>query len=143
MVSSKASVAVGVILTQFQDYNIVQAYVSSLQASLGSSTPPTPPSYHQLAAASRLATLLGSHHTTSPSPSPAMSQDNQARDTRKRPGNQFSIDELLRQDDKKGKFEADSKSVSVAEVDENEESQGDHGEEESHPVKLESECPAE
>ena len=30
-------------------------------------------------------------------------------------GSQFSIDELLRQDDKRSRFEADSKSVSVGE----------------------------
>ena len=111
--------------------------------------PPGPPSYQQLAAASRLATLLGTagHHqtsniSTSPSMEPSLepSMEPTSRDTRKRPGNQFSIDELLRQDDKKGKFEADSKSVSVAEVDENEEMNDDQ---DSLPVKLESECPAE
>ena len=31
-------------------------------------------------------------------------------------GAQFSIDELLRQDDKRSKFETDSKSISVGEV---------------------------
>ena len=44
-----------------------------------------------------------------------------SQENRKRPqvsggGSQFSIDELLRQDDKKSKFEADSKSISVGEV---------------------------
>ena len=122
-----------------------QAYVASLQASLGSVggaggvAGPAPPSYQQLAAASRLATLLGSQQTsttsTSPSSPSSQSQENQSR---KRPGNQFSIDELLRQDDKKGKFETDSKGISVAEVDENDDTNND-----SLTVKLESECPAE
>ena len=106
--------------------------------------PPAPPSYQQLAAASRLASLLGSHQTsttstTSTSPSSPSSQSQEPQ-SRKRPGNQFSIDELLRQDDKKGKFETDSKSISVAEVDENEETNNDQ---ESLTVKLESQCPAE
>lgn len=35
---------------------------------------------------------------------------------RQRAGGQFSIDELLRQDDKKSKFEVDAKSVSVDEA---------------------------
>ena len=106
--------------------------------------PPAPPSYQQLAAASRLATLLGSHHQTSntsnTSSSPSQSLEPPSRDTRKRPGNQFSIDELLRQDDKKGKFESDSKSISVAEVDQNEDTNDDQ---DPLPVKMESECPGE
>ena len=44
-------------------------------------------------------------------------------------GAQFSIDELLRQDDKRSRFEADSKSVSVGEgevePEEEEEEEGD------------------
>ena len=36
-------------------------------------------------------------------------------------GGQFSIDELLRHDDKKSRYESDAKSISVDEVDEHEE----------------------
>ena len=105
---------------------------------------PPPPSYQQLAAASRLASLLGSHQTsttfsTPSSTSPSSQSQEHQHQSKKRPGNQFSIDELLRQDDKKGKFETDSKSISVAEVDENEETNHD----DSPSVKLESEYPAE
>ena len=102
---------------------------------------PPPPSYQQLAAASRLASLLGSHQTstTTSSTSPSSQSQEHQHQSKKRPGNQFSIDELLRQDDKKGKFETDSKSISVAEVDENEETNHD----DSPSVKLESEYPAE
>ena len=55
---------------------------------------------------------------------------------RKRTGSQFSIDELLRQDDKRGKFESDSKSISVDEVDDNEQTN-----DEAVRVKLESNSP--
>ena len=42
-------------------------------------------------------------------------QSGGGQEARKRGGAQFSIDELLRQDDKRSRFEADSKSVSVGE----------------------------
>ena len=44
---------------------------------------------------------------------------------RQRGGGQFSIDELLRQDDKKSKFEADAKSVSVDEAEPDEDHDDD------------------
>ena len=44
---------------------------------------------------------------------------------RQRAGGQFSIDELLRQDDKKSKFEADAKSVSVDEAEPDEDHEDD------------------
>ena len=59
-----------------------------------------------------------------------------SQQARKRTGSQFSIDELLRQDDKRGKFESDSKSISVDEVDDNEQTN-----EEAVRVKLESNSP--
>ena len=43
-------------------------------------------------------------------------QENKKRQRATGGGAQFSIDELLRQDDKRSKFETDSKSISVGEV---------------------------
>ena len=43
-------------------------------------------------------------------------QENKKRTRATGGGAQFSIDELLRQDDKRSKFETDSKSISVGEV---------------------------
>lgn len=104
-----------------------QAYVASLGASLSPS-----PAYQQLAAASRLASLHRSLLGTNPNTEgqPGTSQE------KKRTASQFSIDELLRQDDKKGRFETDSKSISVDEVDDTEESA-----EEAVRVKMESSSP--
>ena len=101
-----------------------QAYVASLGASLSPS-----PAYQQLAAASRLASLHRSLLGTNTEAQPGTSQE-------KKRTSQFSIDELLRQDDKKGRFETDSKSISVDEVDDNEESA-----DEAVRVKLESGSP--
>ena len=50
-------------------------------------------------------------------------------------GSQFSIDELLRQDDKRSRFEADSKSVSVGE--------GEVGPEEEEEVDVSNDLEAE
>ena len=101
-------------------------------ASLGASLAPSP-AYQQLAAASRLASLhrslLGTNTTTE-------TQEGASQEVKKRTASQFSIDELLRQDDKKGKFETDSKSISVDEVDDNEETN-----DEAVRVKLESGSP--
>ena len=93
---------------------------------------PSLPAYHQLAAAQRLAsihrTLLGSaspdsqvthssHHQGHKSPLQVTGpQENKKRPRATGGGAQFSIDELLRQDDKRSKFETDSKSISVGEV---------------------------
>ena len=97
---------------------------------------PSLPAYHQLAAAQRLAsihrTLLGSAspdsqvthsshqgHRVTTHKSPlqvAGPQENKKRTRATGGGAQFSIDELLRQDDKRSKFETDSKSISVGEV---------------------------
>ena len=58
-------------------------------------------------------------------------------------GAQFSIDELLRQDDKKSRFDTDSKSVSVDEVDDNEEDidVSCHDEENDSKIKREQKSP--
>ena len=55
----------------------------------------------------------------------------------------FSIDELLRHDDKKSKFETDSKSISVDEVDDNEEDidVNCHDEDNDSNIKMEQRSP--
>ena len=76
------------------------------------------PAYHQLAAAHRLASmrsalLSGAAATPSAPPAPPAPNLSPPQEQRKRPGAQFSIDELLKHDDKRSRFEADSKSLAV------------------------------